>query len=232
MNTMQKATHSLLEDYFLDLGPTITLYHGTSSGKEEKIRSEGLRVPRGNHREYLFNLAQKVWDEFAPQADPSISPGSRLPSWVEDKLETYYQKRIWGSVPDENKGYIYASYFMEVAETYAIKYAENGSELTAKPYYYIGQYLEREYGFTLPPRFDKAEPIVVVMEVDWEWITVPLYTQGSFKDFLKAKLRDYKRQGMTKADLEQDEFPYKNWRSEVLITQDVPPSRITEIIRV
>lgn len=227
--TFQSEVRTLAESRFLELGPTLTLYHGSSSGKLQRFQTEGVPLPRGSHRGHLFDTAQNLWAEWAPKASSEADPYN-LPGWVVRKLEGYYEKRASLSVPDDSKGYIYTTYKFKVAEDYARKYALNGSELTGKAYWFIGNYLRDTYGYEMPDRFEGGSPIVLVLEVDWDWVIVPLETQGSFREYVQQIVSRETKKGLSLDQIEARYFPHNDWQTEVLVTRDIPPSRIVEIV--
>lgn len=152
---------------FPDLPPDkVMLYHGTSTGKLDKIMSEGLKVPKGSVRGYMRKVALSYLKEWGYTEN-------EVPNSIKNQILNYAARarNKWSGLNDRTDKCIYASTYYEEAESYAGKFATSGSE--AHKYAAIAAWNWAVRKGLLPAgtsqisvfRFTESQPLVLMFAV-------------------------------------------------------------------
>lgn len=157
---------NLVEDkeWYL-FGPTVTLYHGTSSALLPKIKSEGLKPPDETMKEFSRKLL-RAYGVDNDEIDPLADQVNRIISFrfnSEDKPKT--------------ADVVYLSTSFKQAKGYADSYFMFGGEIASDVWATINQLeakkqrvkFDRKYPLIEPIYFN-ARPVVVEVEVPHNWM--------------------------------------------------------------
>lgn len=159
-----RANEFIMEGKWYEFDKPITLYHGTSSQLEDKIRTEGLSPLIEGAVSYVM----EVLKDYGYEHDKEI---------VDKVLKQISQFRpSLENLPSGKTEIEKALYFFpssERVEVYAKSYAQHGGELAWEAWHIIKFAANKG---DLIPRWTDAVPIVVEVEVPRDWIIMHNYS--------------------------------------------------------
>ena len=203
---------------------TVTLYHGTSGGLEDRIEAEGLRPhsPTDAWMEMVERFVPlEYWDEVKAEAEKQVS--------IEYEMGLRHRK-----------GHIYMSTSPAQAASYANSYYLTGGEERNMAFAFLTDWFNAR-GLSLPMfPFEGYAPIVIEAEVPHNWIGLRRgggvdehgdYVIKSIRDFLKeaklgAQLHPSAWDGTPLEEYLEKKDP---WSLEVIVGKPIPPSMITRV---
>lgn len=207
----------------------VLLYYGTVSWRVPIIQSEGLKVPKGEFHKYMVDKATALLAdavELFPKLEKKVRTGKAMQE-IDQLILAYeggYRSRV-GRVEGGDK-YLYFSphywYALSIARTNA---AGGGSEAYKEVKEIVTWWVEKQ-GYTLPSGFgqryqDDSDPVVIAARVPVEWTNIRSHQFDDAVDAYTQHL-NYGYAGTF------DDFVADNvfFGEEVLVTQDIPVSRI------
>lgn len=219
------------------------LLHGTSSAKLPKLQSVGLRVPRGELRDFAYSLATEYLNGFGFYEN--------IPNELRKMIEDYLSGTRVGhsaiSSQTEDKC-IYMTGDDLVATRYAQNVAKYGSEVREYMHKLVVKYLAGikvlDKRNPIPTPFSESDPIIVGAVVPYtatsdarEWEkNYPRYL-----DIAKSKQKQAQKTGDYSATIFNLNSPtgflhyqtfclnssqYKDSLTEILVYQDIPASQL------
>ena len=191
-----------------DLGPTVTLYHGTGTGALATILYEGLRPVT------YSDLIEELMDDFrlwrAPEEiQESALKALRLGAGVEGR--------------DPNRARIFLTPDFGEASRYA-QSTYLGGELKLDLYRAL-RHWAKETGWPKKSSLPGGTPVVVELEIPWEYL---ITWQGAARERVEQLLvkaeEEWHHQGYASRENYLDQHGFE-WMSEV----PIPPDMIVEV---
>lgn len=217
---------NLVEQVILPEEPPdhLLLFHGTSVGKAEKFASEGIKVPTGSIKDYLYKTALEILRGFG-------YTGSSLPPKVSERLDYYVQNTrfAYSKVDEETDRAIYTALRWNSANGYALQSAERGSEAyeyAMHAVWYAGSDTLEELGVTfsgqMPPyRYAGMRGMVV-------GALVPVGNTDVDRRVLEEEYARFRRiyRGGKPLLTSFQSFLADQIKDEVLVYRDIPASAL------
>lgn len=145
-----------------DFKETLTLYHGTSSALLPIIQQEGIKPPDAE----LMRFAISVVTSYFPDATPNNHKYDAIWNLVKKHAISFrdHQHLTTGGSA------IFLSPTFEQAAGYSKFTAPHGGEIAYEIYRYVKWFCETKKLPVPPPRFSEARPIVLEVEVPYNWL--------------------------------------------------------------
>lgn len=201
-----------LEQKWHNFGSDITLYHGTSSALLDRIQKDGIKPPKKDFYAYGLEIVKYYLGK------------------VPEELRTQIAS-ITGSREDILENVIYLSTDQREATTYAKTTYKFGGEIHMELWRTCNYWLVKQKNAQKPdfedvhikPRYDESQPVVLEVEVPYEWMMTTDNLRTEFDWWLQQwKNGDKKHYRSFQDYLDEQGF-------EVRIKETVPPSMIKKI---